>query len=296
MKLDFLTFPSMFCQARHRWVTFNKFSFPLGGVSFRCLNDPCKNQRASERSPPASCGLEPPFSWLLHERTCNFYIKRTYALYYVPSLSHTRHLAPQPQLSGEPLFSPWSAPKATAAPKGRLSAGRALRHRGCQSRIICKTIWFLGQATRRWWWPSTLKFPQRLVFLQERSAFDSGQIPMITLCRFSHRSQPFAERDGGCLMLLHPATSPRSCHMYLLGLGPRYLTDRAGRSWQAGGNGVRIPFLPCRQLFHPTSRMVKNPPGKSKGLFSTSYPKSVRLPSCAPLAGGRTNRDGFHVV
>lgn len=33
----------MFCQARHRWVTFNKFSFPLGDVAFCSLNDPCKN-------------------------------------------------------------------------------------------------------------------------------------------------------------------------------------------------------------------------------------------------------------
>jgi len=54
MKMDFLRFPSMFCQARS-WLRFSKFSFPLDYVSFCCLSYLCRNKRGREAFPHHTC-------------------------------------------------------------------------------------------------------------------------------------------------------------------------------------------------------------------------------------------------
>lgn len=141
MKLDFWRFPSISCQARHWWVMFNRFSFPLGYVSFCCLNHLTKNVRGVLLHHVCSNPLTPDSST---SGAVTLISKGQTTFIMFPLFPHTTLVSTMvsaAHCSGEPLFSP--CPEVNAGAEGRLCAGLALTHPSCQSCTTCKITRFL---------------------------------------------------------------------------------------------------------------------------------------------------------
>lgn len=153
MKMDFLRFPPVFCQARHWWVSFHNFFFSFGLCFLLLSEPPVQKKKKIEREA------------LLHRVCLNPFSPGSPTSGVVAFVSKgLTSAALWAFSSGKSLFSLWVAPKATAAAKGRRWAGLTLWHQGCPGCIICKIIWFLGQDTRKWWWASMLNVTKYSLF------------------------------------------------------------------------------------------------------------------------------------